>query len=133
MTTHRAAKMGDLVREILARLLREEIRDPRVGFVTLTDVRMSPDLKHAHVFFSVLGGSAPRAAAGKALAHAAPFLRRALAREAGLRYTPELHFEEDASVETGSRVDELLREISAEQESHDSGGVDEGGSEDDER
>jgi ribosome-binding factor A len=133
VTTHRAAKMGDLVREILARLLREEIRDPRIGFVTLTDVRMGQDLKHAHVFFSVLGGSAPRAAAGKALAHAAPFLRRALAREAGLRYTPELHFEEDASVDTGFRVDELLREISAEQEPHDSGGVDEGDGEDDER
>ncbi len=82
------------------------------------------------MFFSVLGGSAPRAAAGKALAHAAPFLRRALAREAGLRYTPELHFEEDSSLETGFRVDALLREISADQGSQDSGGGDEGGGED---
>jgi ribosome-binding factor A len=118
--------MGDLIREILARLLREEVRDPRIGFVTLTDVRMSPDLKHARVFFSVLGGSAPRAAAGKALGHASPFLRRALARDAGFRYTPDLHFEEDASMETGSRVDALLREISADPKPADSACGDEG-------
>jgi ribosome-binding factor A len=132
VTTHRAEKMGDLVREILARVLREEIRDPRIGFVTLTGVGMSPDLKHARVFFSVLGGSEPRAAARKALSHAAPFLRRVLAREAGLRYTPELHFEEDASLETGFRVDELLREISAEQEPGESEEGPPGNGEDDE-
>jgi len=131
VTTHRAEKMGDLIREVLARLLREEVRDPRIGFVTLTDVRMSPDLKNARVFFSVLGGSAPRAAAGKALAHAAPFLRRALAREIRLRYTPEIHFEEDASVESGFRVDALLREIAADKEPEDSGDGAAGGGEGD--
>ncbi len=127
MTTHRAEKMGDLVREILARLLREEVRDPRIGFVTLTGVKMSPDLKHARVFFSALGGAAPRAAAGKALAHASPFLRRELAREARLRYTPEIHFEEDPSVESGFRVDALLREIAADREPDGEGGDEEGG------
>ena len=127
MTTHRAEKMADLIREIVARLLREEVRDPRIGFVTLTDVRMTPDLKNARVFFSALGGAAPRAEAGKALAHAAPFLRRALAREARFRYTPEIHFEEDPSVESGFRVDALLREIAAEKEQEDSGEDEEGG------
>jgi ribosome-binding factor A len=114
VTTHRAEKMGDLIREVLARLLREEVRDPRIGFVTLTGVVMSPDLKLARVFFSVLGDAAARAAAGKGLSHAAPFLRHALAREVRLRYTPELRFEEDASLESGFRVDALLREIAAE-------------------
>jgi ribosome-binding factor A len=127
VTTHRAEKMADLIREIVARLLREEVRDPRIGFVTLTDVRMTPDLKHARVFFSALGGAPPRAEAGKALAHAAPFLRRALAREARFRYTPEIHFEEDPSVESGFRVDALLREIAAEKEQEGSGEDEEGG------
>ncbi len=125
MTTHRAERMADVIREILARLLREEVRDPRIGFVTLTDVKMSPDLKHARVYFSVLGGAAPRAEAGKALAHAAPFLRRALARETRLRYAPEIHFEADPSLDSGFRVDALLREIAADKEP--GGDGDEGG------
>lgn len=114
MTTHRAEKVGDLVRGILARLLREEVRDPRIGFVTLTGAEVSPDLKHARVFFSTLGDAASRADAARALNHAAPFLRRSVAREAGLRYTPELRFEEDPSVEGGFRVDALLDEIAQE-------------------
>ncbi len=127
MSTHRAEKMGDLIREILARLLREEVRDPRIGFITLTDVKVSPDLKLARVFFSTLGGAGPRAAAGKALAHAAPFLRRALAREARLRDTPEIRFEEDPSVESGFRVDALLREIADDKEPGGPGEGEEGG------
>ena len=113
MTTQRARKVGEHVVEILARVLRKDVRDPRIGFVTLTGAEVSPDLRLARVFFSVLGGAAERAAAGRALNHAAPFLRRRVAREAGLRYAPEIRFEEDASLESGSRVDALLREISA--------------------
>lgn len=108
MSGHRAERVADQVREILSRLLREELRDPRVGFVTVTDVALSPDLKNARVFVSFLHGDRETALA--TLNRAAGFLRRALAREAGLRFTPLLKFEEDTSIDRGFRVDELLRE-----------------------
>jgi ribosome-binding factor A len=111
MTGHRAEKVGDVVREVLSRVLREELRDPRVGFVTITDVRVSPDLRHARVFVSKLGPAAEREAAVAALKRAAPFLRRALAEHAGLRRTPDLQFVGDATLETGDRVERLLDDL----------------------
>lgn len=106
---HRSQRVADKVRSILARLLREELRDPRIGFVTLTDVRLSPDLRYARAFVSFLDEET--AAPLKALQHAAPYLRRLLAREAGLRHAPELRFEIDESISTGFRVERILDEI----------------------
>jgi ribosome-binding factor A len=106
LSHHRHERVADRIREVLARLLREEVRDPRIGFVTLTDVRLSPDLRHARVFVSMLGGDAERRIA--ALRRAAAFLRRSLAREAALRFTPELQFVFDDSVAGGFRIERLL-------------------------
>lgn len=111
VTTHRPERLAELILDILARLVREELRDPRIGFVTLTGVRVSADLRHARVFVSRLGVAAERAASVAALNGAAPFLRRALALQARLRRTPDLAFVEDTSLETGFRVDHLLEEI----------------------
>ncbi len=113
MTSHRPEKVGVLIRGILARLLREEARDPRIGFVTITEVKVSADLKHATVYFTFLGKPEERSECEDALRRATPFFRRALAREAGLRQVPEVRFAEDQSIEKGFRVDELLREIEA--------------------
>jgi len=107
--SHRQGRVGDRVREELSTLLRRELRDPRVGFVSVTDVEMSPDLRHARVYVSVLGSDAEESL--RALNHAAPFLRRALAQSAGLRFTPQLRFLLDASLDQGQRVDELLDEV----------------------
>jgi ribosome-binding factor A len=109
MTHHRSERVGDRVREELARLLTEEVGDPRVGFVTITEVDLSPDMRHARVYVSVLGQDQQTAL--QALRRATPFLRRGLARRSGLRFTPELRFSIDASVSTGHRVEDLLREI----------------------
>lgn len=87
-------------------MLREELRDPRVGFVTLTGIDMSPDLKHAHVYVSTLDERPEEVL--RALRHAAPFLRHSLARESKLRFTPELRFSVDESVAGGFRVERLL-------------------------
>lgn len=107
--SHRAQRVGDKVRSILARLLREEVRDPRIGFVTLTDVRLSPDLRHARAFVSFLDEDTEKPLS--ALRKAAPYLRRLLAREAGLRHAPELRFEIDTSIATGFRVERILDEL----------------------
>jgi len=132
MTTHRSERIADLIRHELANVLREEVRDPRLGFVTLTAVDLSPDLRNARVFVTVLGQDEQQSLS--ALKRATPFLRRSLARRAGLRYTPELHFLFDSSVATASRVEELLREIDEdsgaqrEAETNDGGdAVDDGG------
>jgi ribosome-binding factor A len=109
LSGHRAERVADLVQRIVARSLGE-LRDPRVGFVTVTAVRMSPDLRHATVYFTVIDPDA-HAVTEDGLRHAAPFLRRALSRDATLRRTPELHFVYDETAESARRVEGLLHEL----------------------
>ena len=111
--SHRSERVAEQIRGVLADLIRDELRDPRIGFVTLTGVALSPDLKQARVFVSRLGSESERAAAVEALNHAVPFLRRSLADRARLRFTPGLRFVSDATLERGSRVEALIQEIHA--------------------
>ncbi len=120
MSHHRPQRVAEQIRDDLARLLREELRDPAVGFVTLTDVVLSPDLRHARVYVSVLGDEEQ---ALEALDRARSFLRHGLAREGRLRYTPELRFEIDRSTTTGLRVDRLLAGASDDPPEDDSDGI----------
>ncbi len=119
MTTHRRERVADRVREALARALREEVRDPRVGFVTVTGVELTPDLRNARVWVSTLGDAEQREQSLEALEHAAPFLRRLLAREAGLRFTPRLEFRTDRSIEGGARLEKLLDDLHRDHEPED--------------
>ena len=114
MTIRRPERVADIIRFELARVLREDVRDPRVGFVTLTDVQLSPDLRSARVFVSTL--EEDEESILDALDRATPFIRRALARSADLRFTPRLQFVFDRSLATGSRVESLLQEIRPEDE-----------------
>lgn len=107
--SHRAERVGDRIRAELARMLREDVRDPRIGFVTVTGVQLSADLREARVFVSILDDAAE--ATLDALNHAVPFLRRQLAREAGLRFTPQLRFIHDRSLESGNRVERILERL----------------------
>ncbi len=112
MTTRRRPRqVGDVVRAELARLLREELRDPAIGFATITEVEMSDDLRSARVFVSVFGGKDQFKKTVDALNKARGHLRGLVGRNCGLRYAPELHFNEDHTIETGARIDELLRSI----------------------
>ena len=103
----RSERVAGTMRRELARLIQLEVDDPAVGFVSLSDVEVSRDLAHARVFVTVFE---PDKAAGtvKALNKAAGFLRRRLGQEMRIRSVPELHFEHDASVETGQRMDSLI-------------------------
>lgn len=111
MGSHRADRIADLLLGLLAQAVRDDLRDPRIGFVTLTAVEVSPDLKHARVFVSALAAHPERAEAVRALNHAAPFLRRRVAGSAGLRHMPDLAFVEDESLEHGARVESLLHDL----------------------
>ena len=107
----RARQVGDVIREELARLLREDLRDPEVGFATITDVVPTNDLKTARVYVSVLGDEETFRRSLAALNRAAGHLRGLVGRNCGLRYAPELRFEEDHSLERGARIEEILRKL----------------------
>jgi len=111
MSVQRAGRVADSIREILSELVRRDVRDPRVGFVTLTAVDLSADLRHARVFVSTPEGDARRDEAIAALNHARAFLKRGLAARAGLRHTPELIFVEDTSIERGARIERLIDDL----------------------
>ena len=108
MSNARGARIADQIQRSLAELIRTEVRDPRVGLVTLTGVELSRDQSHAKVFYTVLGPDAE--AAGEGLSRAAGFLRSALAHQLTIRKVPELHFEFDESVERGVRLSRIIDE-----------------------
>jgi ribosome-binding factor A len=103
----RTYKLGDLIQRELSELVQRELRDPRVGMITLTGVDVSPDFSHAKVFYTTLD-PAHVAEASKGLKRAAGFLRSQLARRIKLYTTPELRFEYDESVERGDRLSRLI-------------------------
>ena len=109
--TRRSERVGDRVRRVLAETIRNELRDPRVGFVTVTDVKISSDLHYAVVYISVMSDDR-REQSLRALKRAVPFLRRTLARRASLRRTPELRFVIDEAAERGTRLEQIFEELS---------------------
>ena len=109
MADHRRERIEHLLRAELASLLLTEAKDPRLAEVTISVVRLTPDLRQARVFFRLLGADPDVRAAEQALARATPFLRGAVGRALGLRVTPALRFEYDTTPDTARRVDELLR------------------------
>lgn len=106
----RTRRIADQIQRELSDIIRLELKDPRVGMVTLTDVEVTQDHAHAKVFFTQLCEPPQIAATERALAHAAGFLRSQLARRLRLRTVPELHFRYDASVERGARLARLIDE-----------------------
>lgn len=104
----RLGKLADQIQRDLAGLIRTELKDPRVGMVTLTGVEMSPDGRHANVYFTTLGGTEAAEGIATGLRHAAGFLRTQLAKGFNMRVMPELHFYYDESVERGMRLSRLI-------------------------
>jgi ribosome-binding factor A len=103
----RSERVAGQLRRDLAKLIQQEIKDPEVGFVSLSDVEVTRDLSHAKVFITVFEPEKAKESL-KALRRAATFLRLRLAQELRLRHVPELHFVHDDSVEKGSHIDELI-------------------------
>ncbi len=110
-TGRRTDRVGALLQATLSELLLRDIKDPRVGMVTVTGVDLSADLKHARVFVSVLGDDAAQQRMLQGLASARPYLQSQAGRRLKLRFTPELRFEIDPSIAAGDRIDRLLRDL----------------------
>jgi ribosome-binding factor A len=112
MSGHRAVQVGAQVREEIMEIIRRDLKDPRIGFVSITDVRMSPDLRSARVRFSVLGSEEEQKATLAGLKSARGIIRRELGRRLeNLKFTPDLRFEIDPSIEYSVRISKTLRDI----------------------
>jgi ribosome-binding factor A len=111
--SQRTDRLDSQIQQELMQLLQRDLKDPRVGFATITRVETSRDLGHAKIGVSVYGSDAERAASIEALRSAAPWLRRQLGDRLRLRHVPELTIRADDSIESGDRVLRILREIEA--------------------
>jgi ribosome-binding factor A len=106
----RTARVNEQLRQEISFLIRDEVRDPRVGLATITAVEASPELDHARVYITALGDEEEKSGVLAGLRSAAPFIRGQLGRRLHMRRIPELHFEIDRKLENAQRIESLLRE-----------------------
>ena len=112
MTNHRTARISEEIKRELSQMIREEVKDPRVkGLISVTDVETTNDIRYAKVFVSILSDSETSKLTLQVLEKAAGYLRSELAKRLQLRYTPELLFKFDSSLEYGSKINQILSEI----------------------
>jgi ribosome-binding factor A len=109
--TQRTERVDELLRQEIGAIISRDVADPRVGFVTITDVETTQDLRHAKVWVSVIGQPAERDAAVEALRHAMPFIRHELGKRLRIKRIPDLHVHLDDTAERGTRILQLLAEI----------------------
>ncbi len=110
----RPERVGEEIRQEISLALARDVQDPGIGFVTITRVKMSPDLQQARLYYTTIGDEKERRETAKGLERAKPFLRRHVAHSVRLRRVPELTFEFDRSVEHQDRVEQLILEIEQE-------------------
>lgn len=126
----RSQRVSEQILRELAELVRLEVKDPRVGFITLTEVELTPDYAHAKVYFTSMTGQDDLEETLAGLRRASGFLRRELGRRVRIHTTPELHFHYDKSVEQGSRmsqlIDKVVREDSVRQQDDEPNSADKG-------
>ncbi len=112
MSTHsRPERVAQMVQQLLGEIFARGMRDPRIGLVTITGVKMSPDLREAQVYWTVHGDAAVRKETARGIQAARGWLRREVAATLRLRVVPELHFTYDEAIDRGDRVEQLLREV----------------------
>ena len=109
--SHRANRVGEQMKKELGDIIGRKIKDPRIGFVTVTDVEVTGDLQQAKVYISVLGDEEQRENTLKGLAKAKGFIRTEIGNRIRLRKTPEIIFEWDESIDYGNRIDTLLHQL----------------------
>jgi ribosome-binding factor A len=116
MPTTRQRRVQELLVQDISDILRRDMKDPRIGFVTITDAEVTPDLRKARIYFTVLGTGEEREETGKALNRAAGFFRAGFAKRSQMRYVPELQFVFDTTIDRGSRLNALLESVRQENE-----------------
>jgi ribosome-binding factor A len=115
VSANRPERVGEAIRHELSELLQRDVHDPGVGFITLTQVKVSPDLQLARVYYTSMGDEKALKETAKALGRATPFLRRQVAQRLRLRRAPELQFFYDQSIAHTDRIEQILQELKAEE------------------
>lgn len=115
-SNRRMNRVDELLKEEIARVIREDVSDPRVGFATIMDVETSPDLRHARVYVSVLGDEDRKTEAIETLKRASGYVRSLIGDVVRLKYLPELRFELDRTMERAARIDALIEDVREERE-----------------
>jgi ribosome-binding factor A len=110
MVGRRPERLAEQIKEEVSLIIAGDLEDPRVGFVTVTDAKISPDLRHAKIFVTVLGDEQQVSESLQALNHASRFIRHQLGAALRIRRTPEIHFVYDETVQTAARIEQLLSE-----------------------
>ncbi|AMV72082.1 ribosome-binding factor A [Desulfuromonas carbonis] len=113
MEFQRSHRVGEQIQKEISALILKGLKDPRVGFVTITAVEVSRDLHYARIFFTVIGDERARGESERGLNSALPYLRREIGKRLRLRLVPELTFEYDTSLEYGNRIESLLRDLNS--------------------
>lgn len=114
----RPERVGDQIRQELAELIAREVHDPGIGFLTITRVRLTPDLQQARVYYTTIGDETQRKETQRALGRATPFLRRQVGQRLRLKHVPALDFFYDASIEQQDRIERIIQDIQAERAEH---------------
>jgi len=114
----RSDRVAGLIQQVVAELLRTEIKDPRLSGTTITGVRVTRDLRHARIYYTTAGDEPSRQAAAMGFAQAHGFVKRELAERVELRFLPELVFFYDESIDTGARIEKLLKSVRPKDEPH---------------
>ena len=115
MSKHRAFRLAEIIKTEVSKLIMEEIKDPRLGFVTVTDVEVADDLRSAKIYVSVMGDEEDIKNSMDVLNRASGYIRGEIGKVVRLRYVPEISFKYDKSIEHGAHISRLLREIQTEQ------------------
>ena len=118
MTSHRANRVAEEIKREITQMLRDEIKDPRVGFITVTGVEVTSDIRYAKVFVSVYGDAESQEQSLEALEKARGFVRSEIGKRIRLRYAPEISFKLNSSIEYGARIMKLLAEVKDSENDH---------------
>ena len=107
----RASRVAEELRKIVSQILLEEVTDPRMGFITVTHIEVTDDLRHARVFYSVLGDKAQKEATAEALEEQMKYIRRLAVEAINMKFAMEIKFEQDQSIDHSFRIDTILKQI----------------------
>lgn len=116
--SHRVERIAEQIREELSQMISTEVSDPGVGLVTVTRVKVTPDLSLARVFWTVLGEAKDRKDSAKALNRAVPYLRHLLSQRLTLRRSPEIKFQYDEAIAAQDRIERIIQDLHTEREEH---------------
>jgi ribosome-binding factor A len=111
VTSQRAQRVGETIHQEVSQLLIRGLKDPRIGFVTITAVDVTPDLRMARIYYTVIGDEESRKTSAAGLKSSVPYIKQQIGKQLRLRYVPEITFEYDESVDYGNRIEDLLRKV----------------------